>query len=211
MAKLVEILARELKEWPDCKYGEKIETKALTQDDDGRINTLDSGCFAEQDQFNGGVWSGAQWTWTDLNFERAEDYTSAIVTRAEWQAAIDALYPPLAIKEEWNGEGLPPVGLEVECTYSSWGYWVKGKVLCYGQKMIFMEQESSKGDGKFEGSMNPEGIKFRPIRTPEQIAAEKECAEIKELAMATGLRAREGQMEVARALYKAGYRKQEPK
>ena len=66
----------------------------------------------------------------------------------------------------WDGEGLPPVGLEIECTYDSWGYWLRGKVLCYGEKMIFMEQESSKGDGKFEGSMNPDGIRFRPIRTP---------------------------------------------
>ena len=79
----------------------------------------------------------------------------------------------------WDGEGLPPVGLEVECTFDSWGYWLKGKVLCYGEKMIFMEQESSKGDGKFEGSMNPDGIRFRPIRTPEQIAADERLHKIR--------------------------------
>lgn len=79
----------------------------------------------------------------------------------------------------WDGEGLPPVGLEVECTFDSWGYWLKGKVLCYGEKMIFMEQESSKGDGKFEGSMNPDGIRFRSIRTPEQVAADERLHKIR--------------------------------
>lgn len=76
----------------------------------------------------------------------------------------------------WTGEGLPPVGLEIECTFDHWGYWLKGKVLCYGKKMIFMEQESPKGS--FEGSMIPDGIRFRPIRTAEQIAEEARVAEL---------------------------------
>ncbi|MFV3288477.1 hypothetical protein ACNFBR_07055 [Pseudomonas sp. NY11955] len=105
----------------------------------------------------------------------------AVVVEADWPE-----YEPTwsAIERrvtgaQWNGEGLPPVGLEVECTYDAWGYWLKGKVLCYGEKMIFMEQESSKGDGKFEGSMNPDGIRFRPIRTPEQIAADERMHKIR--------------------------------
>lgn len=117
---------------------------------------------------------------------------------------------------QWNGEGLPPVGLEIECTYDAWGYWLKGKVLCYGEKMIFMEQESSKGDGKFEGSMNPDGIRFRPIRTPDQIAAEQRKAAIDEMAADAQLDFSAGELLTAReyvecaiaALHDAGYRKQ---
>lgn len=150
-----------------------------------------------------------QWVAVD---QRSWDFVTrhAAPITAEMRQAIAA--------QSWNGEGLPPVGLEVECTYSSWGYWLKGKVLCYGQKMIFMEQESSKGDGKFEGSMNPDGIKFRPIRTPEQIAAEerdKEIQSIVELMKSTrfGLEStdvspREMARAYAEAIYAAGYRKQ---
>ena len=117
---------------------------------------------------------------------------------------------------QWNGEGMPPVGLEIECTYDSWGYWIKGKVLCYGAKMIFMEQESSKGDGKFEGSMNPDGIRFRPIPTPEQIAAEERKIAIDQMAADAQLDFSAGELLTAReyvecaiaALHDAGYRKQ---
>lgn len=111
----------------------------------------------------------------------------------------------------WDGEGHPPVGLEVECTFDSWGYWLKGKVLCYGEKMIFMEQESSKGDGKFEGSMNPDGIRFRPIRTPGQIAAEIAAKEreaaIKEM-LQVDERGSLSRTVFCGLLYQAGYRKQ---
>ncbi|BBP60400.1 hypothetical protein [Pseudomonas sp. St316] len=117
----------------------------------------------------------------------------------------------------WTGEGLPPVGLEVECTFDYWGYWLKGKVLYYGKKMIFMEQESPKGS--FEGSMMPDGIKFRPIRTPEQIAEETRIAELNLMIGAikdypggrhgvdhlTQLKIHE---EVCINLYDAGWRKQ---
>lgn len=121
--------------------------------------------------------------------------------------AIDQFELVDAEFEEWNGEGLPPVGLEIECTYDSWGYWLKGKVLCYGQKMIFMEQESSKGDGKFEGSMNPDGIKFRPIRTLEQIAEEERDKAIAEMITYLGGDGDELRNTFAR-MYDAGYRKQ---
>lgn len=142
----------------------------------------------------------------------------AVVVEADWPE-----YEPTwaAIERrvtggQWDGEGLPPVGLEVECTYDSWGYWLKGKVLCYGQKMIFMEQESSKGDGKFEGSMNPDGIRFRPIRTPEQIAAEERKTAINQMAADAQLDFSAGELLTAReyvecaiaALHDAGYRKQ---
>lgn len=237
MAKLVEILARELKEWPDCKHGEKVETKALTQDDNGRINTLDSGCFAEQDQFSGGVWLGAQWTWIDLDFEIAEDYTTAIVTRAEWQAAVDALKPDAqrfaedyveANKDrsvkEWNGEGLPPVGTVCEwagCTYAPED--PKEPDLHVGDQVKIIAHFK---DGEFDlaaFTFNP-GIHnsargaawvnqgshgcFRPIRTPEQIAAEEREKAVRDMLLCLKSPLAEA---TAYDLYDAGYRKQEQK
>lgn len=223
MAKLVEILARELEEWPKAVGGDgEHPSEAMAQDGDGCLVRLDYLAVANPGQFNGEDWSRVSWCGLGHYPELADDHATAIVTRAEWQAAVDALKPDAQrfaedyveankdrYAKEWNGEGLPPVGLEVECTYSSWGYWLKGKVLCYGQKMIFMEQDSSKGDGKFEGSMNPDGIKFRPIRTPEQIVAEERSEAI--MAILDDLSLAVDNLYIAERVYNKGYRKQEPK
>ena len=113
--------------------------------------------------------------------------------------------------QEWSGDGLPPVGLDVECTFESWGYWRKGRVLYYGKQMIFMEQDGEYPDSKkFEGSMNPDGIKFRPIRTAEQIAAEEYEQEAADLAYAaTGHRDRSKDcwISLAKVILDAGYRR----
>lgn len=110
----------------------------------------------------------------------------------------------VARPEIWNGEGLPPVG--TVCEYNRQGVWSEGTVVALvgGRFVRHQAIVQMADDWNYEGDPS----RFRPIRTAEQIAAEKECAEIKEIAIATGLRAGAGQMEVARALYKAGYRKQ---
>lgn len=158
MAKLVEILARELKEWPEG-------WPAVGQAVDGDLH---------REPFTG--------LHMDCGLSMGEDYMSAVVTHADWQAAVEALNK--SAEPAWNGEGRPPIGVEIEFSYPMWGYWLKGKVLCYGEQMIFMEQESSKGNGKFEGSMNPDGIMFRPIRTPEQIAADERLHKVRNAATA---------------------------
>jgi len=159
--KLIEILARELKEWP-------WSTGVVGQAEDGTLH------LNHDSQPNRGF--------SDKAFEIADDWLDAHVTRTEWQAAVDALNKHA--EKAWNGEGRPPIGVEIEFSYPMWGYWLKGKVLCYGEQMIFMEQESSKGNGKFEGSMNPDGIMFRPIRTPEQIAADERLHKVRNAATA---------------------------
>ena len=113
----------------------------------------------------------------------------------------------------WGGEGLPPVGMDIECTFDSWGYWRKGRVLYYGKQMIFMEQYGESPDGrKFEGSMNPDGIKFRPVRTAEQVAAEEREKAIEEMVFGVcGCEPGGGNTSafmVCGFLYDAGYRKQ---
>ena len=184
--KLVDILARELKVWPEG-------VSKLTQSFAGMVFYQDS----------------AQQIVPLGRMEISDDLRDEYVTRAEWQAAVDALNAPKVV--EWDGVGNPPVGVDIECTFDSWGYWRKGRVLYYGKQMIFMEQYGESPDGrKFEGSMNPGGIKFRPIRTADQVSAEEREKAIKEMMM-HGVDAGDSTIEYScAALYDAGYRK-EPK
>lgn len=64
----------------------------------------------------------------------------------------------------WNGEGLPPVGIEIEYKFTKVSYrsdFSRGKVLAYGIQSVFMEHWSSKNE--FIHSLDH--IEFRPIRT----------------------------------------------
>lgn len=103
---------------------------------------------------------------------------------------------------EWNGEGLPPAGLAVEWHSDSNTGWQEATVLAYHGDYAWIQP---KGKPSIIVG-NP--ANFRPIRTPEQIAAEKRGEAIAEIAKASGLRMRDGAVEVATALYAAGYRKQ---
>lgn len=103
------------------------------------------------------------------------------------------------IDTTWNGTGLPPVGCEIEY-HSPKNGWTRGEYV-----------------GQFHGDMvvgcNETGViglcqagSVRPIRTPEQIAAEEREKAI--AAMVAGpLSGRISARESAEALYDAGYRK----
>ena len=69
--KLVDILARELKVWP-----EDLPHAMLTQSERGSVNYV--------------INNRLKWA-MPTSPELAEDWLTAIVTRAEWQAAVDAL------------------------------------------------------------------------------------------------------------------------
>ena len=71
--KLVDILARELKEWPNDQY------ESIGQANDGALHkspNWDSGCG-----------------WSKEKYTMAEDWSRVHVTRTQWQAAVDALKP----------------------------------------------------------------------------------------------------------------------
>jgi hypothetical protein len=87
--KLVEILAKELGEWPD-----RYNTSAISQDSNKSLNRLDRGLFAWQANMHvtdHGVWNSTTWTmFSDLQVEQlATDHATAIVTREMWQAERD--------------------------------------------------------------------------------------------------------------------------
>lgn len=74
--------------------------------------------------------------------------------------------------QHWNGEGLPPVGIEVEYKFSEVTYrpiFSVGTVLYIGEMNLFMRHKSS--GNEFIQPIN--NVEFRPIRTPEQIEAER--------------------------------------
>lgn len=127
----------------------------------------------------------------------------------------DDLIATSAIKRPWSGEGLPPVG--VVCEFQSRGeMWEPVKVFSVqynhdeSADILFTHAE---GWGYVDSNMG----RLRPIRTPEQIAADEREAAIKEMVQAIytkrcGLdctpRSPADEAKVsASALYDAGYRK----
>ncbi|MCV4343279.1 hypothetical protein [Pseudomonas capsici] len=126
----------------------------------------------------------------------------------EWRKA--RLVPrPAEVK--WSGEGLPPVGAVCEVFDCTHDYCLRFN----GQHVeILLHRTDSEGDrvavfaaDDFEYHALTEK-RFRPIKTPEQIAAEERAKHIAEIAKETGLRMRDGAVAVATAIYDAGYRKQ---
>lgn len=104
---------------------------------------------------------------------------------------------------EWNGSGLPPVG--TVCEYlgaHQYNEWSEVKIFAAWQNLVFVDF----ADGwRQEG--NPQ--RFRPLRTPEQIAAEERDKAISQMIedtnILTGIMSdRRG---MAGQLYDAGYRK----
>lgn len=188
--KLVDILARELKVWPeDCE--------AIEQDRRGsclfKVNGPAIATYVEA---------------------VAEDADTAKVTRAQWQAAVDALKSyddEMAIKKAahealvWNGKGLPPVGVFCECRVVSGQEWLKCEIVAHKKHdlsvyaIAFVDENTVMLSG---------GIRFRPIRTSEQIAAEERSKAIDKM-LADAQRPGNHMMSRFHAedLYDAGYRK----
>jgi len=82
--KLVDILARELKEWPEGIL-------LAVQDEDSEIK-FDNSHELPHLHSSGDVWILQGDEGDGLyGLSKASDFATAIVTRAEWQAAVDAL------------------------------------------------------------------------------------------------------------------------
>lgn len=212
--KLVDILARELKVWPDQYY-------QIYQDSGGYlIGTLSNGDLEDFDL-------------DDLPFDPvtiAWDGNNAVIERDEWQAAVDALDQSeldavLAKNEQladaraeripvWNGEGLPPVGLDVEikrgnCTWIDGDEWQIGKTATVMASFL-NSRDIEMASVQFPGG-HCECILARclsPIRTAEQVAAEEREKEIADMMEVTSDGITCMDIDDALALYKAGYRKQ---
>lgn len=115
-------------------------------------------------------------------------------------------------KAAWSGSGLPPVGTVCEWKGTHGGYWVGCEVVALSQsQFVLRHSDSSKyRPGQFEVfSADPVQIQFRPIRTPEQIAAEEREKALDAMVATSPLLDKGWSRLVCKALYDAGYRRVE--
>lgn len=196
--KLVDILAVELKCWPE------LLGDAVGQAADGTLHNEMEPEDVEIDR-------------TLESYTLCKHFISDIVTRAEWQAAVDALNQSeldavLAKNEQlaaaraeripvWNGEGLPPVGIECEWHPNVHG-WVKVKILGRDGSDTWY-----RASGEEHSQTCRNMAFFRPIRTAEQVAAEEREKDIREMA-SIPKPCGHALYNICADLYDAGYRKQ---
>ena len=216
--KLVDILARELKAWPDNYLD---------------VGQADEGCLHLP-----GI--GQHERHTVESYTKADDWFTAIVTRAQWQAAVDALKDDEVVYSaenvslnanyathtnspvnaeckivhaEWTGEGLPPAGIDCEFQHRNApnGIWHPTTIRFSSHAHIIYVDSTEDCEACY--AVNDScGIDFRPIRTPEQIAKEESAKAIDQMVidsqhpMAPLIRD-----SIFAELYAQGYRKQEEK
>jgi len=70
----------------------------------------------------------------------------------------------IARPPQWNGEGLPPVGIVCEHQVFGCASWTKAIVLAYGERKTFYRDQ----DGH-EWSRLSDEIKFRPLRAEQAL------------------------------------------
>lgn len=150
--KLIDLLVQELPKrggWPE-------KACLVAQDPSGYV------CFScsQQPLYFNDTWVGGDWL-PSANFYadagRADDNKSAIITLAQYEAALAAAQQPA-----WSGEGLPPVG--TECEFNAYdGGWGKCVVL-YSSEYTVLLRTNRTGDPE-EAFVPEEDVKFRPIRS----------------------------------------------
>lgn len=105
----------------------------------------------------------------------------------------------------WTGTGLPPVGIDCEYMKRGGAEWFYCTVIAHhdgGAVVAVHEDDLSYSYWKDSGH-------FRPIRTPEQIAAEEREKSAKELYDDIDKASRPDRLSTCRALYDLGWRKTE--
>ena len=105
---------------------------------------------------------------------------------------------------EWDGKGLPPIGVPVEFRINAWGSWSQHTITVH---LYFHESEtmcaSTDNEKSFSGDYNR--YEFRPVQTDKQRLIEKATVVINY----TGLTENNHQSHiVASALYIAGMLKE---
>ncbi|KSE32231.1 hypothetical protein [Pseudomonas aeruginosa] len=135
--------------------------------------------------------------------EKSEEWRYWGDVSAEREATFEA-----RPQEAWDGHGLPPVGTVCEIKHRDIG-WVRCEIVahksfsCGGLTHAIAWIDENTLD-------QSQGVRFRAIRTPEQIAAEQIAAKEREKAIEEMCFAEETlTVKQAKALYEAGYRRQE--
>ncbi|EMP0917378.1 hypothetical protein [Pseudomonas aeruginosa] len=109
-------------------------------------------------------------------------------------------------QETWDGRGLPPVGTVciVEPHNTMWGFsstsGYERKILAYYGEYVWLGHAETPLE-----TTRIDKVDFRPLSTPEQIAAEERAKAIEEMCFAVETLT----VKQAKALFDAGYRRQE--
>ncbi|HBP0988671.1 TPA: hypothetical protein L5R00_005965 [Pseudomonas aeruginosa] len=102
-------------------------------------------------------------------------------------------------QEAWDGQGLPPVGVTCEYMNGS-GHWHQVRITGHAELGLCFRVPGRDGENYVHRD-----CKFRPLPTPEQIAADEREKAIEEMCFAEETLT----VKQAKALYEAGYRRQE--
>lgn len=117
---------------------------------------------------------------------------------------VDQFVPCLIAKNAtWSGEGLPPAGTVCETLYDG-NEW--GKCIIIAHAVLPGDEEVAVFQCGFKIS-HSSAVYFRPIRTPEQIAAEERERAINGMVATAELLDKGWCRKVCESLYEAGYRK----
>jgi hypothetical protein len=135
-------------------------------------------------------------------------------TMNEWR--VDTLPSDISMTlsrpaSTWNGTDLPPVGTVCETAWNSHDLsYVSCKILAHDEDRAVFRFTSGKRKGEYSSETanscngrQGECPQFRPIRTPEQIAAEEREAAIKEI---EDMLAGYSYKKCAEIIYEAGFR-----
>ncbi|WP_447874765.1 hypothetical protein [Serratia fonticola] len=131
--------------------------------------------YRERPRFVRTVWAGD--SDKDVELPLATDHATAIITREQYEQALAEKNKPVipVMPQAWSGEGLPPVG--TVCEHCPGGTtqteWEVVKVLAINERPggVFTDFWLQRESGSSYIVGNP--YRFRPIRTPEQIEAER--------------------------------------
>ncbi|HCE7518793.1 TPA: hypothetical protein NHQ80_006863, partial [Pseudomonas aeruginosa] len=104
-------------------------------------------------------------------------------------------------KEAWDGQGLPPVGTVCEYRHMIWPEYRPCEIRYISEESLVAYDDAQE---QFYRTCD---MLFRPIRTPEQIAAEEREKAVGDMAMS--IQGVPYQYPTLYALYDAGYRRQE--
>ncbi|HBO6815973.1 TPA: hypothetical protein L4857_005817 [Pseudomonas aeruginosa] len=144
---------------------------------------------------------GNEWSfWSEVSESWVRGTLTCNVS-AEREATFEA-----KPQDPWNGQGLPPVGTVciVEPHNTMWGFsstsGYERKILAYYGEYVWLGHAETPLE-----TTRIDKVDFRPIRTPEQIAAEEREKAIEEMCFAEETLT----VKQAKALYDAGYRRQE--
>ena len=103
----------------------------------------------------------------------------------------------------WTGEGRPPVGVVCEANFV--GRWTEFEMRYYGESYVIFKTHYEVQRTRID--FDTCGVKFRPIRTPEQIAADARVAAIDAMVKECPYPGSTSTRLDCAALYDAGYRK----